>query len=77
MSPDPTSPMQNNDQQANPSEESVSTGQPSPITGPTVPASTQPTSPIEIANDSADSFPIPDCDSLINSQSSANILRSS
>ena len=68
MSPDPTSPTQNNDQQANPSEKSVSTGQPSPSTGPTVPASTQPISPIEIANDSADSFPIPNCDSLIRFQ---------
>ena len=70
--PDPTSPAQNNNPQAcpqaNPSEKSVSNSQPSPGTGPPVPApaSTQPTSQATIASDSsnADSLPPPKCEGM-------------
>ena len=71
MRPDPTSPGQNNNPQANPSEKSVSNSQPSPSTGPPAPApaSTQPTSQGTIAYDSsnadsADSVPPPNCEGM-------------
>ena len=68
---DPTSPAQNNNPQANPSEKSVFNSQPSPSTGPPAPApgSTQPTSQGTIAYDSsnansADSVPPPNCEGM-------------